>query len=170
MKGTVQPQVLPLAITDTMAVSRLANTIWRHHYSGIISERQIDYMLQQRYRPELIRVQLPSTDIWWRKLLLNDEIIGFSCYVRTAQPAVFKIDKLYIHCDHHRKGYGALMIADAIALMREHHFRSLILTVNKRNHTAIAAYRYYGFEVVGDSKVDIGGGFFMDDYLMRLVR
>lgn len=134
----------------------------------IISAAQIEYMLRQRYRPELIGQQLLNPDIWWRKLVLNDSIIGFSCCMRTPNSAELKIDKLYIHSDHQRKGYGALLVADAIRILRENNLQSLILTVNKNNRSAISAYRHYGFAITGDSIADIGNGFVMDDYLMTL--
>ncbi|WP_293005912.1 hypothetical protein [Nitrosomonas sp.] len=44
------------------------------------------------------------------------------------------------------------------------------MIVNKHSHSAIAAYPQYGFEVTGDSIVDIGGGFVMDDFLMTLTQ
>jgi|CXWL01.1.fsa_nt_gi hypothetical protein len=40
----------------------------------------------------------------------------------------------------------------------------------KHNHTAISAYQHYGFEITGDSTVDIGGSFIMNDYLMTLTK
>ena len=160
--------ILPLTPPDSHTVSALAGTVWRHHYAGIISSAQIEYMLAQRYQPDLIREQLKNPGIWWRKLILDENIIGFSCCMRTANPDELKIDKLYIHCNHHRQGYGRKFIADAIAILKKNNLQSLILTVNKQNQTAIAAYQHCGFEVTGDSIVDIGGGFFMNDYLMTL--
>ena len=97
-------------------------------------------------------------------------LIGFSCCLLTLTPGELKIDKLYIHREHQRKGYGALLMADAIEIMRENNLQSLILTVNKQNQTAILAYQQYGFEIMEDSVVDIGGGFTMNDYLMTLTK
>lgn len=164
------PRILPLTTFDARTISTLAETIWRHHYADIISPGQIDYMLIQRYQPELIKEQLSNPGIWWKKLVLDEAIIGFSCCMRTNKPNELKIDKLYIHCDHHRKGYGAMMMADAIEIMRGNNLHSLILTVNKHNQTAILAYQQYGFEITGDSMVDIGGGYTMNDYLMTLTK
>lgn len=160
--------ILSLTMSDTHALSTLAERIWHHHYDGIISLEQIDYMLAQRYHPLLIQQQILNQDIWWRKLVLDEMMIGFSCCIRTGKPDELKIDKLYIHCDHQRKGYGMLLVADAVETMRENNLQSLVLTVNKRNHTAISAYQRYGFEITGDSIVDIGGGFIMNDYLMTM--
>lgn len=168
MKLTQISQVLPLTSADAVAIAELARVIWQHHYAPIISTAQIDYMLTQRYEPTLIENQLKDPNIWWRKLILNQTIIGFSCCMLTGQPNELKIDKLYVHCDHHRNGYGAMLVADALNLMQSKDLQSLILTVNKRNHSAIAAYQQYGFEIAGDSIVDIGGGFVMNDFLMTL--
>jgi ribosomal protein S18 acetylase RimI-like enzyme len=50
--------------------------------------------------------------------------------------------------------------------------RRLILSVNKRNARAIAAYQRNGFVIAESVVTDIGGGFVMDDYVMakKLVR
>lgn len=162
------PTVSAVVESDVNTISLLAGSIWRQHYLGIISSQQIDYMLAQRYQPGLIIQQLTNSSICWRKLVLEEVIIGFSCYMRTTKPNELKIDKLYIHCDHHRKGYGAMLIADAKKIMQKNNLSSLILTVNRRNQSAIRAYQHYGFEIAGDSMVDIGEGLVMDDYLMTL--
>ncbi len=164
-------RVLPLTKVDALTISTLADLIWRHHYADIISSEQIDYMLAQRYQPELIERQIINPDIWWRKLVVDGMIIGFCCSMRTSNnPDELKIDKLYIHCDHQRRGYGGMLVGNAIEIMRENNLQSLILTVNKRNQTAILAYQHYGFEITGDNIVDIGDGFVMNDYLMTFTK
>jgi ribosomal protein S18 acetylase RimI-like enzyme len=45
---------------------------------------------------------------------------------------------------------------------------ALVLAVNKRNEGALAAYAKHGFAIVESVVKDIGGGFVMDDYVMRL--
>ena len=164
------PRVLALTMFDALTISTLAEMIWRQHYADIISPEQIEYMLAQCYQPELIKEQVLNPQIWWRKLVRDELIIGFSCCTSTHKPGKLKIDKLYIHCDHHRKGYGAMLVADATEIMRENNLQSLILTVNKDNQTAILAYQHYGFEITDDSVVDIGGGFIMNDYLMTMTK
>ena len=85
----------------------------------------------------------------------------------TNRPDKLKIDKLYIHCDYHHKGYGALLVTDAIDIMQGNNFQLLILAVNKRNEKAIGSYRKYGFVVRESIVDDIGHGFVMDDYVME---
>ena len=163
------PEILPLSNSDTAIISSLARKIWLQQYQGILSNDQIHYMLAQRYCPLLIHAQLFDEKIWWKKMVLDNSIIGFSNCVRTSVPTELKIDKLYIRHDHNRKGYGKMLVDDVANIMRGIGCRKLILTVNKQNHTAIHAYQRYGFEIVGDSVVDIGSGFFMNDYLMAMM-
>ncbi|PTN11469.1 GNAT family N-acetyltransferase [Nitrosomonas aestuarii] len=163
------PEILPLTKHDTPTISSLARKIWLRQYQNILSIEQINYMLAQRYCPMLIQSQLVDERIWWKKLVLDNTIIGFSCCVLTAVPGELKIDKLYICHDHHRQGYGKMLIEDAVSTLYNAACNKLILTVNKQNYTAIHAYQRYGFGVVGDSVVDIGGGFFMNDYLMTMI-
>ena len=42
------------------------------------------------------------------------------------------------------------------------------LTVNKHNDNSIAAYKKMGFETIDSVKTDIGGGYYMDDFVMEL--
>lgn len=162
------PIVLPLTIDDTDLIIALANTIWHKHYSDIISPEQIEYMLNQRYASTLIRAQILSNNIWWNKLVLNKEIIGFSCCLLTDNPKELKLDKLYLHPHHQRKGYSAILVDKIKQFMRHHAFEQLTLAVNKHNTSAIAAYLHYGFTISDDIIIDIGNGFVMDDYLMTM--
>jgi ribosomal protein S18 acetylase RimI-like enzyme len=100
--------------------------------------------------------------------VLNKEIIGFSCFVLTENPKELKLDKLYLHPHHQRKGYGAILVEDVKQFMPNRGLEQLILTVNKNNTSAIAAYQRYGFTISDDIIIDIGNGFVMDDYLMTM--
>ena len=51
-------RIEPLAEGDIPALIELAGIIWRHHYPGMISMEQIDYMLAERYTPEIGRAHV----------------------------------------------------------------------------------------------------------------
>ncbi len=156
----------PLLPGDAETVSRLAGEIWRGHYPGIIPPAQIDYMLLQRYDPAHIRAELAGGERWWYKLTVNRIIRGFMALER-ADRDTMKIDKLYVHADEQRRGYGARFVSCAAARAGEMDCRRLLLAVNRRNAQAIAAYRKYGFRISESVVKDISGGFVMDDYLME---
>lgn len=143
----------------------LAGSIWRAHYPAIITPAQIEYMLAQRYAPEVLRAELERADIWWDRLKLNGHMAAFASYFLAAADAM-KLDKLYVDPARQRQGLGGRLVERALAVAREHRCRVLTLAVNKRNRNAIAAYEKHGFRIVESVVKDIGGGFVMDDYLM----
>jgi GNAT superfamily N-acetyltransferase len=151
---------------DIEALVRLAHAIWHAHYPGIISTAQIQYMLEQRYRPEVLRDELVRDDLWWELATLHGEPVGFSSCLLTGDPGEMKLDKLYVQPQRHGTGIGTKLLHSVCARARSLGCRRLVLAVNKRNTGAIDAYRRWGFVVERSMVTDIGGGFVMDDYLM----
>jgi len=165
-KDAAAPRIAALTTQGVDRLCVLAAEIWHQHYPGIISEAQIEYMLARRYRPANIIAELQRGDVWWDQLMIGDRLAGFASCVLTGNAGEMKLDKLYVHPDHQRRGHGRLLLDRTVSVARAHGCRTLVLAVNKRNGNAIAAYRKYGFRV-GESVVkDIGGGFVMDDYVM----
>ena len=159
--------IAPLAEGDIAAVIELAGVIWRHHYPGIISMEQIDYMLAQRYTPAIIRAQMQSGSAWWDLARIGDRIIGFAQY--EIYGGAMKLDKLYMHQEFQRQGHGARLLAHVEDTARRRGLDAVRLNVNKYNLKAIAAYRKNGYEVAEIVVADIGGGYVMDDYVMHRI-
>lgn len=158
--------VSPVQREEVDAIHCLAGVVWRHHYPGIISEAQIEYMLQQRYEPAQIVAELARPDLWWDKLASPTAILGFASSFLTDERGEMKLDKLYVHPDFQRRGYGGRLVAHAAERARALGCARLVLAVNRNNVAAIAAYCKRGFTLRGTQVKDIGGGFVMDDYIM----
>lgn len=151
---------------DFETVARLGSTIWRSHYSKMISMAQIDYMLAGRYTPENLRRYLVADDRWLDLLRLGDKPVGYCSYARTSTPGEAKLEQLYLLQEHHGKGLGGFMLRHVEAEARRRGFDRLMLQVNRRNVDSIAIYRKSGFTVREEAVFDIGNGFVMDDYVM----
>ena len=93
-------------------------------------------------------------------------MLAFASYFASERPRTIKLDKLYVHPGHQRKGYGGMLIARVCRFVREAGCDTLMLAVNKHNASAIAAYRKHGFRIAESVIGDIGEGFVMDDYIM----
>jgi GNAT superfamily N-acetyltransferase len=169
MADTKDFSITALRDADIAPVCALAREIWMQHYPGIITVRQIEYMLAQRYSPAAIRMQLQSREAWWDKLEVRGELCGFASYERGTEARAMKLDKLYVHQLFRGKGYGAALIDHVAEVARQQGMDKLYLQVNKYNHGSVAAYLRVGFAVAKTVKVDIGNGFFMDDYVMEKV-
>ena len=90
---------------------------------------------------------------------------GFASYFIESAGAM-KLDKLYVHPRHQRRGYGGLMIERVGQVAVAQRCDRLLLAVNKHNRAAIAAYLKHGFHIAEATVKDIGAGFVMDDYIM----
>lgn len=84
--------------------------------------------------------------------------------MRTNNPKEFKIDKLYVHCNHHRKRYGTVLVEEAIKIRQDNNLDSFALAINKQNPAEIGVYHQYSFTITLNSAVDIGGRFILNDY------
>ena len=156
--------ISPLRLDEAEAVADLARTVWNAHYPGIIGQAQIDYMLDQRYKPGLIRQLLARGDLWLAARADGD-LVGF-VHGHPLADGDYKLDKLYVDPDWQRHGIGGELIAGIVRHARAHGSNRLVLRVNRQNRQAIAAYEKHGFKVATLIVEDIGGGFVMDDYVM----
>jgi GNAT superfamily N-acetyltransferase len=159
-------RIRPLAENDVEELARLASEIWHNHYPAIISLDQIDYMLAQRYAPDLIRAQLNDPEHGWWVAEENGNLTAFAHV--TLMPDHGKLDKLYVHPDHQHQGLGAALLKEASNWARHSGRNRLVLQVNRHNALALNAYRKYGFSITESRVCDIGGGYVMDDHFLEL--
>jgi len=158
--------ICPLAAVDIVPLTALVREIWHQHYPGIITVKQIEYMLEQRYSPDTIRAEIESGAVWWVKLLVNGKLGGFASYVADDSRRTVKFDKLYVHGLYRGRGCGAALTRHVEQAARALGCDQVYLQVNRNNFDSIAVYRHLGFEVIDCLKTDIGHGFCMDDYVM----
>jgi GNAT superfamily N-acetyltransferase len=161
-------QIRPLRDQDVEPLCALAREIWLQHYPGIITVRQIEYMLGQRYSPDAIRAQLRECTASWDVLESAGELCGFASCEPGNDTRTMKLDKLYVHQVFRGQGFGAALVDHVAHAARREGRDTLYLQVNKYNHGSVEAYKRMGFAVTRSMKVDIGQGFVMDDYVMSL--
>ena len=159
-------EIQPVRTADVEAIAVLAREIWQAAYSEIISQTQIDYMLGQRYNAPRLLEELEKPGYWWDQAFIDGTRAGFSSGYLTGVAGEIKLDKVYVHPARQRSGVGGALIERVAAHGRAAGCDTLILAVNKQNAKAIAAYEKRGFSVREAVRVDIGGGFVMDDFIM----
>lgn len=162
----------PTTEPDFPVLSELAGTIWRQHYTGIISAAQIDYMLAARFSDEALRDHTQAADKWLELLRVSGAPVGYCAYElasmdgNKANPTAMKLGQLYVLESHRGMGLGRFMLGHVEGRALELGRRALWLQVNKQNSVAIGFYTAACFEVVREAVFEIGGGFVMDDYVM----
>ena len=149
------------------AISSLAGDIWREHYTSIIGEAQVEYMLAKFQSAERIRADITKDDYTYftAKHIEHDKLVGYAAC--KPEEGYLLLSKIYVHKDYRGNRISRSFLEEAASLCREYGFDKIRLTVNKNNETAIAVYRKMGFNTVDSIKTDIGEGYFMDDYVME---
>lgn len=162
--STAQIEVKPVTPPDVPAVSALAREIWQATYPGLITQEQIDFMLELRYGVERLYDDIEQADKWLDQAFYDGRRVGFCAYeIRDGE---FFFDKLYIHPDVQRRGVGAAMITHACEKASKMGYQRAVLAVDKRNIQAISSYCKYGFSPLEGAGSQSEGLALNDDYVM----
>ena len=95
----------------------------------------------------------------------DEEPVGFASY-QEIKPFTWKLHKIYVLISQQGKGTGKFMIDHILKEIQQQGAISLQLQVN-RDNKAKSFYEKLGFMVIETIKLDIGNGFFMNDYVME---
>ncbi|NBU81500.1 MAG: GNAT family N-acetyltransferase [Flavobacteriaceae bacterium] len=149
------------------SIRTIAAAVWPIAYGAILSQEQLDYMMEMMYSVSSLKLQ--SSAKKHRFILAKDEemVLGFASYeFNFSKKPKTKIHKIYILTNHQGKGIGKSLIDFIVNEAKERHQKGLILNVNKKN-TAIRFYESIGFSISNEEVIDIGNGFVMDDFVME---
>jgi ribosomal protein S18 acetylase RimI-like enzyme len=149
-------------------IQKLAHAIWHEHYPGIISSEQIEYMLREGYSLEALQRESTQEAIRYDRALVEGALVGFSAYGPHPDANALVLHKLYVEAAQRGRGCARKLVEAASEHARANSLVRVILRVNKHNRVAIAAYERMGFSNQGSIVSDIGSGFSMNDYLMKL--
>jgi len=159
-------EVRHLSKEDLWQVRELALKIFPVTYKEIVEPEQIDYMMELFYTPENLLKQFDSGQIF---LVIDKEGIpsGYASYTLLNKKRDYKLNKIYVDTRLQGKGLGRNLLNDVISRVKTADGKSLQLNVNKYNK-AVGFYKSMGFVVKKEELLDIGRGYFMDDFVMEL--
>jgi GNAT superfamily N-acetyltransferase len=168
-------------LEDRSFIRSVSERTWPSTYGHIISQEQISFMLDWMYSDASLAEQFAKGHQFYIANL-NGSDIGF-CSVskegiekseaelvdesKNLIATAHKLNKLYVLPNAHGTGSGKALLIKAIEVAKAAGSTSLFLQVNKHNN----AYTFYlknGFVKEQEFKFDIGNGFYMDDYVMRI--
>ena len=151
---------------DIECVAALARDIWMHHYVPIIGEEQVEYMLLNVQSSAAIKSQIADGAEYYLAKIEN-EPVGYVGLSTDENRDKILLSKLYVRDITRGKGAGKAILNFVEDKCVAENISFVWLTVNKMNNGPIAWYKHHGFVVTEEVKSDIGGGFFMDDYIME---
>ncbi len=174
--------IRPATLSDRALIRSISERTWPSTYGHIISQEQIDFMLDWMYSDTSLEQQMNiGCEFYIASIKKENEqwdAIGF-CSVSPEEEEenmntnkvegakAHKLNKLYVLPSAQGTGAGKALLHRAIEVAKAAGSSSIFLQVNKHNK-AYSFYLKQGFIKETEFKFDIGNGFFMDDYVMRL--
>ncbi|MEO6916733.1 MAG: GNAT family N-acetyltransferase [Chitinophagaceae bacterium] len=157
-------QVRAATVDDIPVIRRLAIDIWPMTYSHILTQDQIGYMLHLFYSERSLLQQMQSHQFFLG--FYQDHPVAFASVGRTTEEGVFKLHKLYLSTGLQGKGMGRFLLNYIIGVIKSYGATDLELNVNRQNK-ALGFYQALGFGIIKTEDIDIGEGFWMNDYVLR---
>ena len=153
---------------DIDTIGLLAYRIWPKTYGNLMSAEKLQYMLQLIYSPASLENQMLQQGHTFLLAELDAAPVGFASFSPTSEQGIYKLHKIYVSTDIQGKGLGKTLLNAVIEEIKLLGATTLILNV-KRDNTARTFYEKFGFTVIKEEDIDIGNGFFMNDYVMEKV-
>lgn len=142
-------------------LAKLTDEIWHEYWPCILSEKQIDYMVEKFQSENAIINQMKNENYKYYFINYENKNVG---YVGISPHSDYLfLSKLYVKKEFRHKGIGKAVFEK----IKDFGFDKIQLTVNKYNKNTIDAYLKYGFKIIDSVVSDIGNGFVMDDYIME---
>ncbi len=151
---------------DIKKVAAAADEIWHEHFTAILNNEQIDYMVDKFQSEPAIASQLKTEGYAYFQIMVKESLAGYFAIKEEAPESLF-LSKLYLRRDYRGNGIASLAFAFMTDLCRRKGYKKIWLTVNRFNKNTITVYEKKGFVKTRTQVTDIGDGFVMDDYVME---
>lgn len=155
-------EIRPADTRDIPLIYEIAARIWRIHYPSIISHEQIDYMLHRFYSPEALTHQMQNGDRFYM-IAVNGINSGYLSE-SSISPGNYFLHKFYIDPALQGKGLGKYVFNSIFNAKKD--LQTVRLNVNRLNYKSINFYFRLGFFIEKTTDIDIGDGYFMNDFIM----
>lgn len=153
---------------DIPTIRQIAGQTFPATYRGIISEQQIDFMMEWMYAEESLRGQMAAGHVFLLAQQADGTTLGYAS-VERQDADLFHLQKLYVVPSEQSAGVGRYLFQSVIDYVKTLHPDSCRLELNvNRTNPALGFYRRMGMHISREGDFPIGNGYYMNDYIMAL--
>ena len=158
-------RIIPVTNMELVySVYAVADAIWTQHYTPILGEAQVEYMVEKFLSPEAVTEQINSGYEYF--LFSYDYTFAGFAGIHEKDGQLF-LSKLYVDEEFRGIGIGKYMFQKFIEICKMRNLSKIWLTCNRNNTNSLAFYEHLGFLKVREEVTDIGNGFVMDDFILE---
>jgi GNAT superfamily N-acetyltransferase len=159
--------VRPAVPQDAGLLRSIARATWPAAYGTILSQGQIEYMLDLMYTIPLLEAQIRGSHCF-SIAERRGRSVGFAGYEHKYKgDDTTRLHKFYVLPDSQQAGVGRTLFESLVRSARAAGDTVVELNVNRHNPTK-EVYRKWGFAVLRDEVIQLGEGYVMDDHVMVL--
>lgn len=148
-------------------IHSLAHEIWPHAYGSILSAPQMEYMLELFYSHSSLQQQMEIQHHSFILIKVENHFVGFASFCpHVENKTIFHLNKIYVLPSEQGKHAGKQMLDYVIDQIKKENAVSLQLNVNRHNK-AFHFYEKQGFIILREEDIDIGEGYWMNDWVME---
>jgi len=156
--------IRPATVEDIPIIQDIVRETWPVTYTSIIGKDQVDYMIQQFYSDSSLNHQMEDNHCFF--LALKQYVpVGFASFSPVSD-SIYKLQKLYVLSGEQKTGAGKALLQTVEEATKSIGAAKLQLNVNRKN-MAKSFYEKNGFVIIKETDIDIGNGYFMNDYIMQ---
>lgn len=152
---------------DIPKLALLADEIWHQHFKSIITDEQIEYMLENFQSEKAMEKQMSQQNYEYYFFNVDGESQGYFAIQPLYDEKVMFISKIYLRQAHRGNGYARQAFEFIENEAKSRGLTKTRLTVNRHNDISISVYKALGMHIAEEKKADIGNGFVMDDYVFE---
>lgn len=152
---------------ELIVVQEIAHLTWPDTFKDILSKDQIEYMLNWMYDLKQLEFQFDNGHLFFVAEHEGKPAGFIGIQPNHPEKGITKIHKIYILPSMQGMGIGKKLIEHVVDLSRQSNILNLQLNVNRFNN-AVHFYKSQGFEILYEENIDIGNGYLMEDFVMRL--
>lgn len=158
---------IEIKLNEIKDFAELTSEIWHEYWTCILSDEQIDYMVDKFQSENAITNQINNENYTYFYIMYDNQKTGY-IGLSNKHDYLF-LSKLYLKKDYRHKGLGKKAFDFIKQFAENNGYNKIQLTVNKYNENTINAYNKWGFKTIDSVVTDIGNGFVMDDFIMEYV-
>lgn len=145
-----------------------ASEIWHEFFPYILTDAQIDYMVEKFQSYEAMKKQMKNGYVYYL-FMIENQVAGYTgiCPGEENGKKKLFLSKLYLKKAFRGQGLASKAFLFLEDYCKENSLEAIWLTVNRHNAHTISVYEKKGFVTVREQVADIGNGYVMDDYVME---
>lgn len=157
--------IIEATSSDFKTIQDIAYQTWPIAYGEILSQPQLDYMLESFYNEATLKESIVNQGHHFILAQEGEVVLGFASFEHFSIKKETKIHKIYILPLAQGKGVGKALINYVVNEAKKQDSVTLFLNVNRFN-SAISFYKKMGFVIVDEVNIELDHGYLMEDYVM----